>query len=210
MLHRDWKKLTFYYFADAYINFNSLVTDLFKVYKTRIWMSAINAASFASPSLGLQAPSGIGPGAVGVNRPAQAERRTQPQDQPPYNNVAQGSRGYPASHAGTFTNTLDRNPVPPTSFQQPSFTYGYPTFTAVPRGVGVSIGGYTPNMLPQIDSFSTFAAPAPYQSMPARFPSPHGIAMSSDMNEFNRQGNGHPPGSEAWMNSFQSLSLNTH
>jgi len=65
---RDWKKLTFYYFADAYINFNSLVTDLFKVYKTRIWMSAINPASFASPSLGLQAPSGIGPGAVGVSR----------------------------------------------------------------------------------------------------------------------------------------------
>jgi hypothetical protein len=29
-MNRDWKKLTFYYFADAYINFNSLVTDLFK------------------------------------------------------------------------------------------------------------------------------------------------------------------------------------
>jgi hypothetical protein len=40
--------LTFYYFADAYINFNSLVTDLFKIYKTRIWMSAINPASFVS------------------------------------------------------------------------------------------------------------------------------------------------------------------
>jgi hypothetical protein len=78
MVPRDWKKLTFYYFADAYINFNSLVTDLFKVYKTRIWMSAINPASFASPSLGLQAPSGIGPGAVGVSRAAQSERRPSP------------------------------------------------------------------------------------------------------------------------------------
>jgi hypothetical protein len=47
-LPRDWKKLTFYYFADSYINFNSLVTDLFKIYKTRIWMSAINPASFVS------------------------------------------------------------------------------------------------------------------------------------------------------------------
>lgn len=47
---RDWKKLTFYYFADSYINFNSLVTDLFKVYKTRIWMSAMNPASFAHPT----------------------------------------------------------------------------------------------------------------------------------------------------------------
>ncbi|KAL8873451.1 MAG: hypothetical protein Q9174_001081 [Haloplaca sp. 1 TL-2023] len=56
----DWKKLTFYYFADAYINFNPLVTDLFKIYKTRIWMSAINPASFATPTSGLQAPSGLG------------------------------------------------------------------------------------------------------------------------------------------------------
>ncbi|MCJ1476552.1 hypothetical protein MMC13_005218 [Lambiella insularis] len=60
----DWKKLTFYYFADSYINFNSLVTDLFKIYKTRIWMSAINPASFVTPSAGLQLPSGLGPGAV--------------------------------------------------------------------------------------------------------------------------------------------------
>ena len=46
---RDWKKLTFFYFADSYINFNPLVTDLFKIYKTRIWMSAINTAAIASP-----------------------------------------------------------------------------------------------------------------------------------------------------------------
>ncbi|KAF8460281.1 hypothetical protein BDZ91DRAFT_798985 [Kalaharituber pfeilii] len=51
----DWKKLTFYYFADSYINFNSLVTDLFKVYKTRIWMSAMNPASFAHPNTGASA-----------------------------------------------------------------------------------------------------------------------------------------------------------
>ncbi|KAJ5498015.1 PSP1 C-terminal [Penicillium expansum] len=54
----DWKKLTFYYFADSYINFNSLVTDLFKIYKTRIWMSAINPASFVTPpAAGLSGPS---------------------------------------------------------------------------------------------------------------------------------------------------------
>ncbi|RYC77248.1 hypothetical protein BFJ63_vAg19878 [Fusarium oxysporum f. sp. narcissi] len=41
----DRKKLTFYYFADSYINFKSLITDLFKIYKTRIWMFAINPAS---------------------------------------------------------------------------------------------------------------------------------------------------------------------
>ncbi|KAL1953377.1 hypothetical protein VTO42DRAFT_2948 [Malbranchea cinnamomea] len=56
----DWKKLTFYYFADTYINFNALVTDLFKIYKTRIWMSAINPASFATPSAGLHPPGMYG------------------------------------------------------------------------------------------------------------------------------------------------------
>jgi hypothetical protein len=56
----DWKKLTFYYFADSYINFNSLVTDLFKIYKTRIWMSAINPASFVTPPT----PGLAGPGTM--------------------------------------------------------------------------------------------------------------------------------------------------
>ena len=42
--------MTFYYYADSYVNFNNLVTDLFKAYKTRIWMSAINPDSFVSPA----------------------------------------------------------------------------------------------------------------------------------------------------------------
>lgn len=57
----DWKKLTFYYFADTYVNFNSLVADLFRIYKTRIWMSAINPASHASSSLGDQVSGSFGP-----------------------------------------------------------------------------------------------------------------------------------------------------
>lgn len=73
----DWKKLTFYYFADSYINFNSLVTDLFKIYKTRIWMSAINPASFVTPpSAGIQSPNPLGYGqdAQG-DRPHQRDAR---------------------------------------------------------------------------------------------------------------------------------------
>ncbi|KAI4215794.1 MAG: hypothetical protein LQ351_001781 [Letrouitia transgressa] len=69
----DWKKLTFYYFADAYVNFNPLVTDLFKIYKTRIWMSAINPASFATPSIGLH-PSGSAPGAFALENEQYADR----------------------------------------------------------------------------------------------------------------------------------------
>lgn len=71
----DWKKLTFYYFADAYINFNPLVTDLFKIYKTRIWMSAINPASFASTATPLQPPSGFGPGAFQSETSSSHDRR---------------------------------------------------------------------------------------------------------------------------------------
>ncbi|KAJ6012595.1 hypothetical protein N7522_002950 [Penicillium canescens] len=57
-LQMDGKKLTFYYFADSYINFNSLVADLFKIYKTRIWMSPINpAALMMPPTAALQGPS---------------------------------------------------------------------------------------------------------------------------------------------------------
>lgn len=58
--------MTFFYFADSYINFNPLVTDLFKIYKTRIWMSAINTAAIASPAgaqnmLGAQAHRNYSP-----------------------------------------------------------------------------------------------------------------------------------------------------
>lgn len=76
-LYRDWKKLTFYYFADAYINFNPLVTDLFKIYKTRIWMSAINPASFVTPVTGLQLPSGLGPGAFSPDTDHYSDRHQQ-------------------------------------------------------------------------------------------------------------------------------------
>jgi hypothetical protein len=207
-MHRDWKKLTFYYFADAYINFNSLVTDLFKVYKTRIWMSAINAASFASPSLGLQAPSGVGPGAVGVSRPIQVERRSQQQEQPAYNSMP-SSRLYQGGQGGIFSSAAERNPLPPTGFPQQSFAYGYSPFAAAPRGVPASISSYASTMVPPIDPFPGFAAPIGYQSMPARYPSPHGIGVGHEASDLSRQGNVHTTGNDGWMNSFQSLSLNS-
>ncbi|PMD45056.1 PSP1-domain-containing protein [Hyaloscypha variabilis F] len=198
----DWKKLTFYYFADAYINFNSLVTDLFKVYKTRIWMSAINPASFASPSLGLQAPSGIGPGAVGVSRASQSERRPQPAEQASYG-LPQAGRGYQGVFAQPFTSSLDRAAMPPTAFQPTGYTYGYSPFAAAPRNVAVSPTGFVP-----MDPFGGFPAPTEYQGLPARFPSPHGNAPAHDVNEFGRNSNGLQP-NENWISSFQSLSMNT-
>jgi hypothetical protein len=198
----DWKKLTFYYFADAYINFNSLVTDLFKVYKTRIWMSAINPASFASPSLGLQAPSGIGPGAVGVTRSAQSERRPQADAFSP--TVSQSSRGYSGSFSQQYSSSIDRGTMPPTAFQPSAYTYGYSPFGAAPRNVGVSPGGY----VPLIDPYAGFSPSADYQGLPARFPSPHGSGPN-DSGEYGRQSSGLGTPNENWIGAFQGLSMNT-
>jgi hypothetical protein len=62
----DYHKLTYFYYAEAYVNFNELVTDLFKQYKVRIWMSAVNPASVVNPAglMQVQPPSAIGPGAI--------------------------------------------------------------------------------------------------------------------------------------------------
>lgn len=38
--HRDRRKLTFYFKANERIDFRELVRELFKIYKTRIWMCA--------------------------------------------------------------------------------------------------------------------------------------------------------------------------
>jgi hypothetical protein len=56
---RDWQKLIFYYYADHYVNFKDLVNDLYKLYKVRLWMSAVNPASFSTNAIN-QPPTGIG------------------------------------------------------------------------------------------------------------------------------------------------------
>ncbi|CAD6442440.1 49026fe2-d1b4-49be-814e-f4a96fff3dad [Sclerotinia trifoliorum] len=198
----DWKKLTFYYFADAYINFNSLVTDLFKVYKTRIWMSAINPASFASPSLGLQAPSGIGPGAVGVNRTTQSERRPQQAEQPQTYNTTQAGRGYQGVFAQPFQPTLDRNSAAAPGFQHQGYTYGYSPFGST-RNVGTA-SAYVPSMM---DPYPGFPNTTDYQA-PARFPSPHGTTPTHEGSEYGRQG-GLVGQSDGWIGAFQGLSMGT-
>lgn len=51
----DRNKLTFYFIADRRIDFRELVRDLFRIYKTRIWMCAVDRARLsaaASPSKG--------------------------------------------------------------------------------------------------------------------------------------------------------------
>lgn len=194
MLHRDWKKLTFYYFADNYINFNSLVTDLFKIYKTRIWMSAINPASFASPSIG-QTPSGIGPGAVGVGRNAPNDRRQNPQQQqeqqpPAFSSAAAAARPFSGGLASPFAN--DRSTA---GFSQPAYPYTYGGFNNVPRPVA-------PSFTPSVDPYATAFPGSEYQQRSrGNFPPPQSAAQQHDqpVSPLTTQSD--------WVGSFQGLSL---
>ncbi|KAL7933491.1 hypothetical protein V8C35DRAFT_56582 [Trichoderma chlorosporum] len=205
----DWKKLTFYYFADSYINFNSLVTDLFKIYKTRIWMSAINPASFASPTLGIQAPSGVGPGAVGVGRGANAnERRPNPvsqqeQQSQAFAGAAQGRglrSGYTQPQLGA-----DRQAPSATGFPPSNYAYGSAGAFGNARMNG---GAYTLGINQGVDPFANAGFPQSgdlqairqrfptSQTMPSPGPHSQGVTAISPPNE--------------WTASFQGLSLNTH
>ena len=40
LLYRDRRKLTFHFIAEERVDFRELVRELFKLYKTRIWMCA--------------------------------------------------------------------------------------------------------------------------------------------------------------------------
>jgi hypothetical protein len=195
--NRDWKKLTFYYFADSYINFNSLVTDLFKIYKTRIWMSAINPASFASPTLGIQAPSGVGPGAVGVGRASGGERR---QGQEPQQQQAFG-RGYRPAFPQPFGG--DRNVPPASAYPPNNYAYGGGAFGNA-RGTSAP---YAPSLSPSADGYSAgLSQQGDFQPLRHRFP------VAQNLPSPNPHSTGVPPMSPQndWTAAFQGLSLNTH
>ncbi|KAI1431739.1 hypothetical protein GGR50DRAFT_697715 [Xylaria sp. CBS 124048] len=201
----DWKKLTFYYFADSYINFNALVTDLFKIYKTRIWMSAINPASFASPTLGLQAPSGIGPGAVGLGRVSSSnntDRRTNQaqESQGTFAPANQTGRSFPQAFNAPF-NATDRPPAgnstyPPTGFSYPS----YLNYGGSPRAPG-----YMPGMMQTLDGYgASFPQNGDYSSaMRTRPSNSHDNAPSHDQAQPNMAAQ------NDWTGGFQGLSLNS-
>ncbi|KAL1878557.1 hypothetical protein VTK73DRAFT_7822 [Phialemonium thermophilum] len=201
----DWKKLTFYYFADSYINFNALVTDLFKVYKTRIWMSAINPASFASPTLGLQAPSGIGPGAVVGRGLGAAERRqnsgnTAEQQTSNFPITSQNGRVVrPSNSHSSFT---DSGVLAAPGYAPSNYGYNvYGGFGTSGRQAPVS---YPPNMIQTLDQFqSGFPQASEYQAGRGRFPPP----QPADA----QLGQGAPPLVQQtdWVGAFQGLSLNS-
>ncbi|KAI0416408.1 hypothetical protein F5X98DRAFT_343782 [Xylaria grammica] len=201
----DWKKLTFYYFADSYINFNSLVTDLFKIYKTRIWMSAINPASFASPTLGLQAPSGVGPGAVGLGRAGGSNntdrRANQTQEsQGTFANANPSGRSFQPAFSAPF-NATDRPSAGGSAYPPAGFPYsGYASYSGAPRAAS-----YMPSMMQTMDAYAAgFPQNGEFPpTMRARFSSPHDAPSSHE------QAQSTLATQNEWVGAFQGLSLNT-
>jgi hypothetical protein len=179
-LLRDSKKLTFYYFADSYINFNSLVTDLFKVYKTRIWMSAINPASFQTPTASL----GLTPAPVGGTFPST--------DAP--NGRQRGYGGRTQGGPGGFDAQYD---------PEPNMRGGYmPPFPGYPPGMGQ---GPAPGMPPfsanmPMDPFGDYYQPSYGMLNPN---APNFASGRSGLGS--RASNQSPTGD--WTGRFQGLSL---
>ncbi|KAG6010287.1 hypothetical protein E4U21_007336 [Claviceps maximensis] len=194
----DWKKLTFYYFADTYINFNSLVVDLFKIYKTRIWMSAINPASFASPTLGIQAPSGIGPGAVGVNRTPVGERRQTPQSQDQQPQAL--ARNYRPAFTQSFAG--DRGIPSVSNYTQANYAYGNGPFSNS-RG---NVASYVSGLSSGADCYTgIFGQQGDFQAFGQNFAGAHNLSSPSR----HTTGVSPIPSHHDWTAAFQGLSLNT-
>ncbi|OJD17820.1 hypothetical protein AJ78_02119 [Emergomyces pasteurianus Ep9510] len=181
----DWKKLTFYYFADTYINFNSLVTDLFKIYKTRIWMSAINPASFVTPTSGLHPAGGMGFG-----QESHSDRRRAHDFKPFTPSVGQGV----ASAGGLSDVARDT-----AGNIRSQYTDPYQAFAAG-RQYDLGAPGFSQGVQPQTDPFSSFQ-PSSYGMGDPNLPDFHNAA---GLGPADRQA--HPTHGD-WMNRFQGLSL---
>jgi hypothetical protein len=169
-------------------------------------MSAINPASFASPTLGLQAPSGVGPGAVGLGRAGgsnNTDRRA---------NQAQESQGGTFANANptgrsfqpTFTapfNATDRPSVPGSAYPPAGFPYSaYGNYSGAPRAAP-----YMPGMLQTMDAYGAgFSQNGEFPpTMRTRFTNPHDAPSSHDPAQPSLAAQ------NEWVGAFQGLSLNT-
>ncbi|KAL2416440.1 hypothetical protein ABEF95_016252 [Exophiala dermatitidis] len=194
--HRDSKKLTFYYFADNYINFNHLVTDLFKIYKTRIWMSAINPASFQTPTASL----GITPVYGGARGEERHRRRQQPSQQQTQQPQPHGIGPQPVTTPFGDSFDADRTFNNQAQGMRPNFYNQFQDVGAGPQQLQPGMAPFSPTMPGPMDPFMSFYAP-PYQGA-----SPGGPNFPGGRPDFRGRGP-NQPGDMSWMGRFQGLSL---
>lgn len=134
-------------------------------------MSAINPASFASPTLGLQAPSGVGPGAV-VNRGSSAAARRQGSHQE--SQPGQAARGVQPPFQASFNN--DRALAAGSNYPLSSFPYNpYGAFGNASRAGAMQ---YNPGMMQGLDAFANAFPQGGDYAGRGRFPSPQSNAGS--------------------------------
>ena len=170
-------------------------------------MSAINPASFASPTLGIQAPSGIGPGAVGVGRTSSSgERRQsqQAQEQQPqaFGQQPQLTRGFRPSANQPFGG--ERQVSPASGYPSSNYAYG----TGGAFGTARGNASYVPSFSPGLEGFPNAAYPQPgdFHSMRQRYPNSQTVASPAP----HSQGISPISPQNDWSAAFQGLSLNTH
>lgn len=159
----DMRKLTFFFFSTEYINFNILVTDLFKKFKTRIWMYAINPASFQSPLSSMTI--------------------TPIQQNPPYGN------GMPTRNAAHVFTSGNRYANYPTAYQGAPVT-GFNS--AFPQPMTNPYTNYLQQQQQQQPAYpqnSGYAPASGYQSGYA--PAPASYAQPPTVDPFNSFGNGY-------------------
>ncbi|KAG9691272.1 PSP1-domain-containing protein, partial [Aureobasidium melanogenum] len=157
----DWKKLTFYFYSTEYINFNLLVGDLFKIYKTRIWLSAINPAAFRSrPN---QPPSSIGPGAI---QPGASPRTMNPTASSFFVPRTAGRSNYADDVTGTAPQAYHETPTSQAQLQGQTGSrggFGRPAFFG---STGFSGASEQPWYMP-VGSYGQQPFEAPYGSTPS-------------------------------------------
>lgn len=195
-----------------------MVTDLFKIYKTRIWMSAINPASFASPTLGIQAPSGVGPGAVSAGRSGNNERRPNQQHQQPQHQHQQpqpeqqtaggfvsGSQpargGFRPAHNQPFGG--DRGGAQ--AYAGPQYGYGQGSGAFAGMRTSVPYGQSVPQNVEAL-SAAGLQQLGDFQSLRNRFPTPGSVPSPTP----HSQGFSPISPQNDWNTAFQGLSLNSH
>ncbi|KHJ33057.1 putative psp1 domain-containing protein [Erysiphe necator] len=199
----DLKKLTFYYFADSYINFNSLVTDLFKIYKTRIWMFAINPASFPSSSFSLPSPIHLGLGMTPGPSMIKPEQNSPISEQIKSSCSLQASRGFQNPYSQLLTPPLDR------SFNSfsPQIIFGQPQYSGInTRNSVIQSNSIVPVPVP-VDPFADFTPQTDFRRFPTQYTSQN-INLATLPESNLRQGLIFSP-NDPWIKSFHELSMDS-
>lgn len=131
------------------MNFKDLVNDLYKFYKVRLWMSAVNPASFSPNAIG-QPPSGVGPGAITAYGRATEDYGHSKYVNPYQQQLAASQNQFAASYDSSYAMAYGSDPDPYGAI--PPYTIGYDT--------------HVPNY-PSIPGMPNSFAPSPGNGMPA-------------------------------------------